>query len=349
MNSNKKPIIYLYAPNVFTGGGKSLLFQIIEVIKNSKDKDFYLILDKRIKMEIKINFENIYFCKKGFLSRILCELKFMKIARKEDTIIIFNNVAPFFNTKANIVMYLQHILFTGVYSPKKYSNKFKQRFIYSLYYLINKLFFYKIKKIFVQTRSMKENIKKFFPKKDIKILPFVDKKYFDIKPVLNIKKEFNFIYPANNYYHKNHINLLKAIVILKEENIIPSFIFTIAKYDQKLEELIIKYKNKFDLQLSIQNEVSPNDMKKLYLSCDAMIFPSKFESFGMPLIEAKQLKLIIIAPELDYVRDIIHPDFTFDAESPISIARAIKRFLNIKTNETKIYTADKFLDEIYKL
>lgn len=344
MKSNHFPTIYFYAPNVFTGGGKSLLFQIIYHTKKLKINNFYFILDKRLEKEIDTNSENIFFCKKGFFSRIKCEFYFMKKSKKEDTIIIFNNVAPIFSSKAKVIMYLQHILFSGRYTPTKYSNKYKQQIFYSVYYMINKLFYFRIKKIFVQSKSMKDNLNIYFPQKNIEIFPFINEIFFENN--VKIEKRFDFIYPANNYFHKNHINLLKAIVLLKKENIRPSFIFTISRGDNDLEKIILKYKNNFDLNISLQNEVLPDDMKKLYLKCQAMIFPSKFESFGMPLVEAKKLNLKVIAPELDYVRDIIDPDFTFNTESPISISRAIKRYLNIEENETKIYTAKDFINKM---
>ena len=344
MKSNHFPTIYFYAPNVFTGGGKSLLFQIIYHTKKLKINNFYFILDKRLEKEIDTNSENIFFCKKGFFSRIKCEFYFMKKSKKEDTIIIFNNVAPIFSSKAQVIMYLQHILFSGRYTPTKYSNKYKQQIFYSIYYMINKLFYFRIKKIFVQSKSMKDNLNIYFPQKNIEIFPFINEIFFENN--VKIEKRFDFIYPANNYFHKNHINLLKAIVLLKKENIRPSFIFTISRGDNDLEKIILKYKNNFDLNISLQNEVLPDDMKKLYLKCQAMIFPSKFESFGMPLVEAKKLNLKVIAPELDYVRDIIDPDFTFNTESPISISRAIKRYLKIEENETKIYTAKDFINKM---
>ena len=58
------------------------------------------------------------------------------------------------------------------------------------------------------------------------------------------------------------------------------------KQDQDLEEIILKYKRNFDLNISLQGEILPNEMDKLYLKCHAMIFPSKFESFGLTLLEA---------------------------------------------------------------
>jgi hypothetical protein len=47
----------------------------------------------------------------------------------------------------------------------------------------------------------------------------------------------------------------------------------------------------------------------------------------MPLIEASQAGLPVLASELDYVRDVIDPEQSFDPESAISIARAVKRFI----------------------
>ena len=78
----------------------------------------------------------------------------------------------------------------------------------------------------------------------------------------------------------------------------------------------------------------------------ALIYPSKIESFGLPLIEADAMNLPIIAAELDYVRDICSPTQTFDPNSSISIARAIMRFLNIKNDPIKILNGHDFWQEL---
>ena len=70
-------------------------------------------------------------------------------------------------------------------------------------------------------------------------------------------------------------------------------------------------------------------MLALYASAGALVFPSLGESFGLPLIEARQAGLSILAPELDYVRDVCEPAQTFDPQSATSIARAVKRFLQL--------------------
>ena len=67
-------------------------------------------------------------------------------------------------------------------------------------------------------------------------------------------------------------------------------------------------------------------MLKLYNNSQALVYPSKKESFGLPLIEAQKLGLSIVSSELDY-KDIIDPDQTFDPNSEMSIKRAIKKAL----------------------
>ena len=346
MQTSKNKKIYFYAPNVWTGGGKVLILSIINlIIKNKKNNNFYMILDERIKNELSSDYNiKTFFCKKSIFSRLFCEYKFSKKAKKNDIILIFNNVSLVFSTKAKCMMYLQHILFTGKYSPNKYSNKFKIKIIYSIYYLINKFFSKKIKKYYVQTISMKNEIIKNYNNKSVTLFPFLSE---EIDENLFEKiNTYNFIYPASNYFHKNHKNLLNAFKILSFENIHPSLLLTVRANDSKLINLIKSYKTEFNLQIEILKEVKPNEIGKYYNMSECLIFPSKFESFGMPLIEARKFNLKIVASELDYVRDVCEPDYTFDPNSSISISRAIKRFLKITDIKLKVKKPIDFINQL---
>ena len=86
----------------------------------------------------------------------------------------------------------------------------------------------------------------------------------------------------------------------------------------------------------------------LMLSC-LLIFPSFFESYGLPLVEANHYKLPVIASELDYVRDILDPVETFDPNSAKSISRSVKRFLNIKEKKTDIVAPVEFIKSVISL
>ena len=77
-----------------------------------------------------------------------------------------------------------------------------------------------------------------------------------------------------------------------------------------------------------------------------MIYPSKIESFSIPLIEANEYNIPIIASELDYVRDVCNPVETFNPNSAKSISRSVKRFLGLKQELIKVNGSKYFLNEV---
>ena len=84
--------------------------------------------------------------------------------------------------------------------------------------------------------------------------------------------------------------------------------------------------------------------------CALFVLAVFFESFGLPLLEAKFLGLPILASELDYVRDVVEPTETFDPESPVSISRAVQRFLKIsQSSKVKMLSTPEFLGFILNL
>ena len=77
-----------------------------------------------------------------------------------------------------------------------------------------------------------------------------------------------------------------------------------------------------------------------------LIYPSTFESYALPLAEAKSIDLPVICSELDYARDIIDPIETFNPYSFISIKRAVNRYLNRPNEKSKIITPNEFMNII---
>jgi hypothetical protein len=69
----------------------------------------------------------------------------------------------------------------------------------------------------------------------------------------------------------------------------------------------------------------------------------------LPLVEANQYKLPVIASELDFVRDILDPVETFDPNSAKSISRSVKRFLKIKEKKTDIVAPVEFIKSVISL
>ena len=91
------------------------------------------------------------------------------------------------------------------------------------------------------------------------------------------------------------------------------------------------------------NPLERKELLNLYSKSTALIYPSFFESYGLPLVEANHYKLPTIASELDYVRDILDPVETFDPHSAKSICRSVKRFLKVNGEKTAIYAPVDFI------
>ena len=102
-------------------------------------------------------------------------------------------------------------------------------------------------------------------------------------------------------------------------------------------------KSKAGLQIENLGKLPHDDILKLYIQADALIYPSTFESFGIPLIEARQAGIAVLASELDFVRDVLDPEEVFDPQSMISIARAVKRFKGWDESALRLVNAPDFL------
>ena len=92
----------------------------------------------------------------------------------------------------------------------------------------------------------------------------------------------DFCYVADYQPHKNHDNLLKAWDLLEEEGIVPSLALTIPKFcvTNGCKSKSITYHDQLDHKGVIE----------LYQKSRSLIYPSKIESFGLPLIEASEQK-----------------------------------------------------------
>jgi glycosyltransferase involved in cell wall biosynthesis len=168
----------------------------------------------------------------------------------------------------------------------------------------------------------------------IKIVNIFNIKNNLIKKKNNIKKKFDFIYPANFRYHKNHNNLIKAIILLNEEKIYPSVLLTLNKHELKNSKYL-KIKKKYKLNISFKYY---KNIEKAYLKSKALIYPSLNETLGFPLIEAYNNDLPVISSDLPYSYQFYKPNLVFNANEPKDIANKMKYFLLSK----KIFSKPKF-------
>jgi len=160
---------------------------------------------------------------------------------------------------------------------------------------------------------------------------------------------YDFCYVADGQPHKNHSTLFAALRILANENIFPRIAITLGDNAGSILSEVANLQTVNQIKIENIGMIQHDSVIRLYECSRALIFPSLVESFGLPLIEASQLGLPIIAGELNFVRDVCSPAETFDPTSPRSIALAMKRFLKLTNPPRPIMSAEEFLLEWQKL
>jgi len=338
--------LFINASNIHNGGGAVLLKELLST--PPKGIKVFLLHDSRLIINYS-KYENIIFrsVKPNIFSRIYSDYWIYKNSQKEDFVLCFGNLPTFFKLRSFVILFLQNRFLIDEINSIRYLNfQPKIRNIYER--IIFLLFKDNVDKYIVQSQTMEELLKKNFNKDALK-MSFLSSNFLKYdKEIKNLgSKKYDFIYVASEDIHKNHKNLIQAWIILSRENIYPSLLLTLKKnsFNRLIENSLDK---KVINKLRIYNIEPKKDANiyEIFSKGEALIFPSLIESYGLPLMEAKQLGMKIIASELDYVRDIVDPDFTFDPYSPKSISRSVKRYLQIQSNLDMPISSKTFIKKL---
>ena len=354
MNNLRSPILYIQADNVHVGGGRSLLNGLIQ---SKFAEHAYLLLDARMPLDLVSARQSLKIIRPTFFSRLIAQFWLWRKLLPSNTLLCFGNLPPLFNVKGRVVVFVQNRYVIDDMSLGKFSLKVCARLFFERIWFNSRC--HKVDEFIVQTPSMKILLKRrlqnlhpeLADRIPVKVLSFMGQvsiSGFTSGPTSNGQsKKFDFIYPASGEVHKNHKNLIDAFIILAEEGYFPSLVLTldVNKFNETLKSIELA-KDTFKLNILNMGFLPHEELLGIYRSTRYLVYPSLYESFGIPLLEAKQAGLFIVAAELDYVRDSINPDQSFDPNSAVSIARAIKRSLGISEDLAVVLSADEFLSKL---
>jgi glycosyltransferase involved in cell wall biosynthesis len=132
------------------------------------------------------------------------------------------------------------------------------------------------------------------------------------------------LYPANTWPHKNHLALLEALVELRDRGLTVPLVCSGAKTDffPAIEARV----RELGLERSVRflDYVEPAELRCLYELCRCVVFPTKFEGWGMPLTEAfaagRPAACSAIPPLLEQTDEAAR---MFDPSEPEQIAQAV--------------------------
>jgi len=335
--------LIVHAPNIHQGGGKTLLLSLLRSAEN--EIQVTALLDQRLVLPDKIsNGVDMVFVKSTLLGRLLAEYKLYRIVKKTDTVLCFGNLPPLFSLKVKVVLFIQNRYLINNMNLDSFSIKERARIILERLWL--KIFIGRAHEIIVQTPTM-ERLVQLRLCKEANVVPFFD--YDAWNNAWEVREHayqetYDFVYVATGDPQKNHIHLVEAWKLLAKDNIYLSLCLTLSedKYP-KLVKYIKDANVQYGLRIYNVGVIQQQELASLYSCSGALIYPSTLESFGLPLIEAREAGLPILAAELDYVRDLIDPEETFNPDSPISISRAVKRQMNISEERSLILSGEKFM------
>lgn len=319
--------VFVNATAATEGGALTILKQFLKGISKYSNKNnlYYIFCSlEELKTYERENTKIINDIKgKKWLDRIKWDLWGLynwgkKKDIRADLIISFQNTGiNYYGNVAQLIYLHQSIPFAeGI--NWDFLNK-NERFLWFRKNIYKKIIKYTIRKnsyIVVQTEWMKDAVIKQFnwnPKKISAIKPNIKSIPLEKVPEIDFNdNKFHIFYPANTAKYKNHeliINALKYIKDSKPEiykNLIIHFTFDSSLSNNINAVLINLIKDlQVDEHIKCEGKISYERVLSFYKSCDLMFFPSYIETFGLPLIEAANFGMPILAVDMNYAKEVI--------------------------------------------
>jgi glycosyltransferase involved in cell wall biosynthesis len=344
MKPERKPLprLIIHAVNIHTGGGAVLLDQIMQTVAH--DETVRIFVDRRMHVADHIPADRVHKIKPTLLARLAAEIRLAREAGENDRVLCLGNLPPLFRLRCPVTVFLQNrYLLQRADSFNALPFKVRVRLLLERAWL--KLFQENADRFFVQASSMQQ-LARLRLRRPVECFAFVPDYLLraNTTPAQSTAPAHDFLYVASGEAHKNHRALIEAWKILAQEGLHPSLALTLSPQDA--EKCLNPAELPKDLQIINLGLLPHGRVIELYQQVRALIYPSEFESLGLPLLEASHAGLPILAAELDYVRDVAEPVETFDPRSPVSIARAVRRFLRRENSSTGLHSASDLLARI---
>lgn len=219
------------------------------------------------------------------------------------------NRAPVFY-KNNIVV-LHDVTFRRY--PKSVS------FSFGIFYnLMIPLLVKKAKKLLTVSQFSKNEILNFYPncKKNIDIIyNAVDNKFMPNKV---INKDNYLLAVSSDYLHKNFARLIEAFILLDNQTVKLKIVGTKGKIANKYQNI---------QNIDFIGRVSDEELIKLYQGALAFVFPSFYEGFGIPPLEAQTCGCPVISANSASMPEVLGDSALFF--NPFDIEDISKKMLTI--------------------
>jgi glycosyltransferase involved in cell wall biosynthesis len=119
------------------------------------------------------------------------------------------------------------------------------------------------------------------------------------------------LYPAKGWAHKNHARLFEALPLVRKQR--PELLLVLTGYDGPVPEGAER-----------RGFVSPDELAGLYRRAECLVFPSRYEGFGQPPLEAMACGCPVAASRAGALPEVCgDAAVLFDADDPAAIAAGV--------------------------
>lgn len=165
----------------------------------------------------------------------------------------------------------------------------------------------------------------------------IDKEWFNVNLEKPVYDKPYLLYVGNVKPHKNLVNLVKAFELIKDK--IPHDLIIVGKKEGFItgDKNIFKLTKKMSDRIIFTGYIDDNLLKQYYKQADLFIFPSLYEGFGLPPLEALATGTRVICSDILVLKEICKNMVDYFEPLDIeSISRCIIKNINNKKNDSII-------------
>lgn len=350
------------------GGIEAYIFNLLDgLFQVDKLNQYYLLISKENselfrKYEKHYNFKIIIFDvdSQNVFKRLVCENIYIdKFAKKNKMDLMFN---PVYSKPLLTLSKIPYVTTIHDLQALHYPEYFSKIKLYWLRYAWKNAIHSSDKIIAISEFVKKDIIEKYNvqPQKVNTIYNPIkieknDEDFNNISIKLNIEGDNYFYTVSSMYKHKNLKVLLEMMKKIKERDIDVPKKLVISGINGNFKDEFDEYIKKLDIEDMVIKTgfISDNDRNLLYKNCSIFLFPSIFEGFGMPPIEAMLLGKKVITTKETCMEEVTqglayYVNNPFDSEEWID---EIKRVLTYeqKKYDFKDYKIDKVAREYVRV
>jgi len=163
-------------------------------------------------------------------------------------------------------------------------------------------------------------------------------------------KEPYFFYPANDWPHKNHARLLEAYAEYRRKQTAPWKLKLSGHFSEASHLAGVAARLGLTDSVSILGHLPDREFNSVFTQAAALVFPSRYEGFGIPVLEAFRLEVPVICSRAGSLPEVgADACGYFDCDDTGSISQAMTRVASDADWRSRLIAAGRFRAKAFDL